>query len=397
MTFALVVLWLLAMEASASRLQKVEAAVKPVLEQQALRYNTSFTFGFADAEGSIGVAAGYDDAFAGNPMQPDTMVPAGSTTKAFTAIAIMQAVEAGKLHLDDIAMHHIDPVLTKLNGTTFAKLWNNHPWVEKITIRNLMQHTSGILEYDTYLQWNLDHPNQDLSPIDLLHLVDKTFVCDPSNCTCEHLDSLTVPYYNSRADGCNSPETKGRVGFYTSIGYNLLGLVLVGVHGQRGWQHFDQAAIFPAAVRNSRYNRTKFLSGPCSSEQGVAHQYYSAEVVAAPTGYKMQVITDLRDYSCLNGWTAGNVAASAEQLARFFYDMFTALEPMGGDDDDDDSNGGHSDGNGSEGIMYNSTGSKRKRVGLLTNASLQAMKADMVPNVVLGPSIYPRLSAFDCL
>jgi CubicO group peptidase (beta-lactamase class C family) len=283
--------WVLAAGVSDSRLQKVKSAVQAVLDAQAVRYNTSFTFGFAGAEGRIGTAAGYADAFKAGDQKPEVMVPAGSTTKPFTAIAIMQAIETGKLRLDDIASDYIDPVLMKLNGTTMSKLWN-HPWVEKITIRNLMQHTSGIGEYDTYLQWMIDHPNEDLSPIDLIHLVDKTFLCDPANCTCEHLAALTVPYYDATAYGCNTPETKGRVGFYTSIGYNLLGLVLVHVHGLAGWREFDQSRIFPSGVRESRYNHTRFLSGPCSSYPGVAHQYFSSDVVAAPTGFEMKVIIE---------------------------------------------------------------------------------------------------------
>jgi CubicO group peptidase (beta-lactamase class C family) len=83
------------------RLGLIRRVVQPVLDQQAQLFNASVTFGFADGNGTLGLAAGIDDIFKGTPMTPDTMIPAGSVTKTWTAVAIMQAVEKGLLSLDD--------------------------------------------------------------------------------------------------------------------------------------------------------------------------------------------------------------------------------------------------------------------------------------------------------
>ena len=73
----------------------------------------------------------------GRAVTPQTPFFIGSVTKSFTALAVMQLVEAGKIDLDA-------PVQTYL------------PWFEladkeasaKITVRNLLNHTSGISTKD---------------------------------------------------------------------------------------------------------------------------------------------------------------------------------------------------------------------------------------------------------
>src|SRR5688500_2396727 len=76
-------------------------------------------FGFADAERK-------------RPATPDTLYRIGSITKLFTATAIMQLRDAGKLRVDD-------PVTTYLPwfsiGNTLGK---------PITVRHLITHTSGL-------------------------------------------------------------------------------------------------------------------------------------------------------------------------------------------------------------------------------------------------------------
>ncbi len=65
-------------------------------------------------------------------LKPDSIISLGSLTKSFTAIAVMQLVEMRILHLDD-------PV--KTYGLKIKKMNNE---LNDITIRHLMQHTSGI-------------------------------------------------------------------------------------------------------------------------------------------------------------------------------------------------------------------------------------------------------------
>ena len=64
------------------------------------------------------------------PITPDTVFRIGSITKQFTAAAIMMLVEEGKLGLDDASNRATD-----------------YPTPGAVTIRHLLNHTSGIQNY----------------------------------------------------------------------------------------------------------------------------------------------------------------------------------------------------------------------------------------------------------
>jgi CubicO group peptidase (beta-lactamase class C family) len=66
------------------------------------------------------------------PMQPDNIFRIGSITKQFTAVAILQLMEQGKLNLQDEITKFIPEYPTQ--GNT-------------ITIEHLLTHTSGIQSY----------------------------------------------------------------------------------------------------------------------------------------------------------------------------------------------------------------------------------------------------------
>lgn len=82
-----------------------------------------------------------------NPYQINDIFRLASMTKAFTTVAIMQLIEQGKLRLDDPIFYFIpafakSTVLQDYNAadTTFTTV----PAKNKITIRHLLTHTSGI-------------------------------------------------------------------------------------------------------------------------------------------------------------------------------------------------------------------------------------------------------------
>ena len=63
--------------------------------------------------------------------------------------------------------------------------------------------------------------------------------------------------------------------------------------------------------------------GTCKSNPAIAHQIAITDddSVKARHGGKM-LIFDLLHYSCLNGWSMGNIAASGKNLAMFHRDLF---------------------------------------------------------------------------
>lgn len=74
------------------------------------------------------------------PVPPDGRVRAGSNTKTFTAIVVMQLVAEGKVKLDA-------PVEDYLPGLLRGEGIDGHD----ITVRRLLQHTSGLPNYTKYL------------------------------------------------------------------------------------------------------------------------------------------------------------------------------------------------------------------------------------------------------
>ena len=70
--------------------------------------------GLALCDGTdMGFAAGLDDRFARTPLHSDALVPSGSVTKPWTAVAILQMVQAGKIQLTTPAYTVVDPALQR--------------------------------------------------------------------------------------------------------------------------------------------------------------------------------------------------------------------------------------------------------------------------------------------
>jgi CubicO group peptidase (beta-lactamase class C family) len=76
---------------------------------------------------------GLADVASGRPMTPETVTHAGSMSKLYTAVAVLQLVETGRLALDE-------PVASYVDFAVENPLGGERP----ITVRDLMQHTSGL-------------------------------------------------------------------------------------------------------------------------------------------------------------------------------------------------------------------------------------------------------------
>jgi len=81
---------------------------------------------------SYTVAAGYADPLRRVPMRAGDTYPIGSTTKSFTAVLIMHLVAQGKIALDAPVSRYLPELL---------------PDGDRITVRELLSHTSGLYDY----------------------------------------------------------------------------------------------------------------------------------------------------------------------------------------------------------------------------------------------------------
>ena len=81
--------------------------------------------------GQVTLAGGSAELDPVRPMQPDTRFYVGSIAKTFTAAAVVQLVEAGALRFDD----------------TLDQWFPDFPHADHITLQQMLNHTSGVVEY----------------------------------------------------------------------------------------------------------------------------------------------------------------------------------------------------------------------------------------------------------
>jgi len=116
-----------------------------------------------DKDGNtIGAAAGVGNLETGEAPPLDGEVRIGSNTKTFVAVVILQLVQEGKITLDE-------PIETYLPGLLKGEGID----ATKITVRQLLQHTSGLPEYTDTVPGETDiFENRDIyySPRDLIDI-----------------------------------------------------------------------------------------------------------------------------------------------------------------------------------------------------------------------------------
>jgi CubicO group peptidase (beta-lactamase class C family) len=94
------------------------------------------------------------------PIQPETNLRLASLTKQFTATAIMMLVERGKLDLDD----------------TLTELFENFPdYGSRITLRHLLQHNSGLLDYESLMPDDFEGQASDRDALRMMYDVADTY------------------------------------------------------------------------------------------------------------------------------------------------------------------------------------------------------------------------------
>jgi D-alanyl-D-alanine carboxypeptidase len=83
-------------------------------------------------------ASGYSNLESKQPINKDDVFSMGSVGKMYNAVAAMKLTEEGKFKLDDRISEYLSPEIV-----------NGLPNGNAITIRHLMGHTSGLINYDT--------------------------------------------------------------------------------------------------------------------------------------------------------------------------------------------------------------------------------------------------------
>ena len=141
-------------------------------------------------------------------MRSDAVFPIASTTKQFTAAAVMQLVEAGKLSLDDPISRFVPSAPAAWSG---------------ITLRHLLTHESGISDYTKVSGFLRKQGVYHHEPDELLQIVEQ-----------QALDS-----------------TPGTRFSYDNTGYVLLGFVIERASNQSYSEYLRQHIFLPLGMLNT--------------------------------------------------------------------------------------------------------------------------------------------------
>ncbi len=156
---------------------------------------------------------GMSDVAKGAPMTPATKFRMASHSKLFTATAIMQLREAGKVRLDD-------PIVKYLPWFSIAPAEPGDP---PITIEELLTHASGL-------------PREAGS-----HWVDYNF--PDAGGVKQYLASHKAPY---------SPEVRWK---YSNLALTLAGMIVESVSGERYADYVERHILSPLGMKQSSFDR----------------------------------------------------------------------------------------------------------------------------------------------
>ncbi len=149
-----------------------------------------------------------------SPATKETVYEIGSTSKQFTATAIMMLVEEGKVRLDD----------------TITKYFPEAPQAWRgIKIRHLLTHTSGIQNHVAVPHW-LDVFRTNLA-----------FETAPSR------DELLKMFFKLPLEF-----QPGETWAYDNTGYYLLGIIIEKASGKSYWQFLDERVFKPLGMNATR-------------------------------------------------------------------------------------------------------------------------------------------------
>ena len=237
------------------------------------------TIGVVLANGeSFGLAVGYADRDAKTPMKADDRMLAGSVGKTFAAATALQLVSERKIDLDD----------------KIEKYLGKEPWFDKlpnakdITIRQLMNHTSGLVRYE----------------------FKETFTKD---LTANPMKVWTPEERLAYLFGEKPPFEAGKGWDYSDTNYIVLGMIIERVTGRR---FFDEA--HRRLIKRLKLADTIPQEGPVM--KGVVQGYAGAN---NPFGGKDAMIENGK--FVINPqleWTGGGYASTSQDLARWAKMMY---------------------------------------------------------------------------
>ncbi|WP_307849771.1 serine hydrolase domain-containing protein [Qaidamihabitans albus] len=199
----------------------------------------------------------------------DGRIRTGSVSKTFTATLVLQLADEGRIGLDDRISEYLPGLL---------------PYAEPITVRQLLQHTSGL--------------PRDLPP-------EATWASLPEVDTerFTHFAPTKVVELSTRQPLLFEPGTDWR---YSNTGYTVLALLVEKVSGQRMERLLKERVLRPLGLHRTALVRD-FPFLPHAAARGYEQLYEPP-----------RPLTDVTTYNYSRYFGSGSVISTAAELNRFF-------------------------------------------------------------------------------
>ncbi len=221
----------------------------------------------------VAVASGYSDTTRKLAMRPSDRLLLGSVGKTYVAAVAMQLVAEGRLDLD----------------APIARYLGAEPWFDRlpnaraITVRQLMNHTSGLVRYE-------------FQPAAMAALRAEPFkVWTPA-------DRLSFIF------DTEAPFAAGQGWEYSDTNYIVLGMIIERLTGARYDDEMRRRVLEPLGLRNTIVADRPELPGLAMGYAGPNNEL---------GGYDASIVNGRLAVNPQFEWTGGGVAATASDLARW--------------------------------------------------------------------------------
>lgn len=222
---------------------------------------------------SFGLAVGYAERDSKTTMKPTDRMLAGSTGKTFAAATALQLVKEGKIGLDEKVEKYLG------SEPWFGRL----PNAKDITIRQLMNHTSGLVRYEFKDQFTKDltaNPEKVWRPVELLAYL-----------------------FDERA-----PFEPGKGWDYSDTNYIVLGMIIEKVTGKRFYDEANKRVVKKLKLKKTIPQDGLVINGVIQGYAGTNNPFGGKDTMIANGRFIINPQFE---------WTGGGWASTSEDLARW--------------------------------------------------------------------------------
>ena len=221
-------------------------------------------------------AAGVADIATERPMRPTLAFRAGSVTKSFTATVVLQLIAEGRLRLSDTVERRLPGVL---------------PYGDAVTVRALLQHTSGVPDY-----WEAGPDPLNISFVNDAAVRAQTY----------------TPYQLLERISDQPPDfAAGSRVEYSNTNYVLLGLIVEAATKKPLDREVTRRILRPLHLHDTKFP-TMRTALPRPFTRGYSYLFDADNLPAEGP------LVDVTEYNPSGLWAMGNVVSTLDDLRTFY-------------------------------------------------------------------------------